>query len=554
MTRYRFVGLPLCAAVLTLACLAPFAQAQDDGVREPLRARVEALRETGRVDVRGSRIASAIVLPGFYKQRGFRRAWSDARNVEQLLRAIRDAANDGLDPRDYHQALLERLRGEVAATSQPDAALLADYDLLLTDALVLLENHLEFGKVDPVRLDPNWNLPRESKDVAAASRIQQMLDAGDVYQALEREKPDHPYYTELKRELARYRKMEAAGALPTLPSGPTLRVGASDARVPTLRRRLDATGDLVGGVGDTATLYDSALIVGVRSFQRRLGLPDDGILGEGTRSALNVSAERRAQQIRLNLERGRWVLHHIDSTFVVVNVAGYSVTYVRDGHVVWRSRAVVGLPFRRTPIFRDSISYLVFNPTWVVPPGILARDMLPRLKRGGVGALPAGMRVLQHSGRAVDVSRIDWSKYSGSSFPFMLRQDPGPTNALGLVKFMFPNRYLVYLHDTPSRELFNESARAFSSGCIRIEHPFELAELLLANAGWNADSVARVVKAGRTRNVSLRRPVPVLLLYWTAWVDDDGLVNFRSDVYGRDERLARALDEPVRITPAARPR
>ena len=157
------------------------------------------------------------------------------------------------------------------------------------------------------------------------------------------------------------------------------------------------------------------------------------------------------------------------------------------------------------------------------------------------------MRVLNRSGRPVDASGINWSAYSASSFPYTLRQDPGPANALGRVKFMFPNRYLVYLHDTPSRELFDESARAFSSGCIRIDRPFELADLLLADRNWNSDSTARTLGTRRTRTVRLRRPVPVLLLYWTAWVDDQSRVNFRSDIYGRDARLARALDEPFRF-------
>jgi murein L,D-transpeptidase YcbB/YkuD len=552
-------GVTVCAAVLLVAhSLTPLAKAQqDDAVREALRTRIEALRETGRLDVRGGRIASVIVLADFYERRGFRRAWGDARTIEQLVRAIRDAAADGLDPRDYHQALLERLRAEVAGSGKADAGLLADYDLLLMDALIRLGYHLMFGKVDPERVDQNWNLAREIRGFEPVARIEQALDAGDVYEALEREKPNQPAYTALKRELARYRQIQAAGAWPTIPAGSALREGATDTRVPTLRRRLETTGDVVAREGDTSTRYDSVLAGGLRSFQRRLGLTDDGVLGEGTRTALNVPVEQRIQQIRINLERGRWVLHHIDSTYVVVNIAGYSVTYVRGGRVVWRSRAVVGLPYRRTPIFRDSISYLVFNPTWTVPPGILARDMLPRLKRGGVRALPAGMRVLERSGRAIDASRIDWSRYSASSFPFTLQQGPGPQNALGLVKFMFPNRYLVYLHDTPSRELFDETARAFSSGCIRIERPFELAELLLADAGWNSDSIARAVGTGRTRTVQLRRPTPVLLLYWTAWLDDDGRMNFRSDIYGRDGRLARMLDEPFRFRQrpvVARPR
>ena len=532
--------------LFSLHCTAPSGEAQDNAVRDALKSRVETLRKTGRLDVRGSSVASVIVLPQFYERRGYRPAW-ESRTIDQLLRAIHDAEADGLDPRDYHQQLLERLRTEADASRQPQAAVLADYDVLLTDALIRLGYHLMFGKVDPERVDPNWNMAREIHGLDPAAEIKRALDAGDVYGALEREKPTHPFYTGLKRELARYRQIQTAGGWPTISAGPALRVGAVDARVPTLRRRLQATGDLVTRGNDTATRYDSTLAAAVRGFQSRIGVGDDGVLGDGTRSALNVPVGDRVRQIRLNLERGRWVLHDLDSTFVVVNIAGYSVAYVRGGRTVWRSRAVVGLPYRRTPVFRDSIRYLDFNPTWTVPPGILARDMLPRLKRGGVRALPEGMRVLDRSGRPVDASRINWASYSGSSFPFTLRQDPGPWNALGRVKFMFPNRYVVYLHDTPSRELFDESARAFSSGCIRIDRPFELADLLLTDRRWNADSTARTLATKRTRTVRLQRPVPVLLLYWTAWVDDQSRANFRSDIYGRDAKLARALDEPFRF-------
>jgi murein L,D-transpeptidase YcbB/YkuD len=396
-------------------------------------------------------------------------------------------------------------------------------------------------------LDPHWNLAREVHGFEPAVEMQRMLDSGDLYGMLEREKPDHPYYVGLKSELARYRRIAAAGGWPVVPAGPALRPGSVDARVAILRRRLATTGDVSARLDDTSTRYDSSLAVAVRGFQQRMGLTDDAVVGEGTRRGLNVPVERRIQQLRLNMERGRWVLHHIDSTFVVVNVAGFSVAYVRGGRTVWRANAVVGTPYRRTPIFRDSISYLVFNPTWTVPPGILARDMLPRLKRGGLPALPTGMRVLNRSGRVVDASRIDWSRYSASSFPFILRQDPGPANALGRVKFMFPNRYLVYLHDTPSRQLLDETARAFSSGCIRVERPFELAALLLEDVGWTMDSITRAVDSRRTRTVNLRRRIPVLLLYWTAWVDDEGRMNFRDDIYGRDARLARALDDGFRF-------
>jgi len=233
---------------------------------------------------------------------------------------------------------------------------------------------------------------------------------------------------------------------------------------------------------------------------------------------------------------------------VVVNIAGYTAYLVRGQDIAWSGRVQVGKPYRKTPLFRSEINYLVFNPTWTVPPGIIAKDMLPAAKADPSSLTRRGLKVLDSGGREVDPASVDWSRFKSGHIPYTLRQDPGPNNSLGRVKLMFPNAYFVYLHDTPSQALFDRAERAFSSGCVRVERALELAALVLDEPDrWNAQSIARVIQGGKLQNVTLKRRMPVLLAYWTTWVDPEGRVNFRRDLYGQDAKWAESLDAPFRV-------
>jgi L,D-transpeptidase YcbB len=313
--------------------------------------------------------------------------------------------------------------------------------------------------------------------------------------------------------------------------------------VAALRRRLGVSGDYQGAASDSP-LYDAPLAEAVRVFQRRHLLTADGVVGAATLRELNVPVAARVGQLRINLERGRWVLHEIgDQDLVVVDIAGYGIRYLRNRRSIWRARAIVGQRFRQTPVFRAQIDTVVFNPTWTVPPGILAKDVLPQMQRGENVLARKQLQVYDRDGAQVEPATIDWSKYTAGSFPYVLRQDAGDGNALGRVKINFPNPYLVYLHDTPTRSLFDRDDRTFSSGCIRVERPLELVELLLDDpVRWNAAGIRAAVDALATRTVTLQRKVPVLLMYWTADEDPDGRIVFKRDLYHRDARLLRALD------------
>jgi murein L,D-transpeptidase YcbB/YkuD len=465
-----------------------------------------------------------------------------------LLDAIRSAHDDGLDPADYHLAAIEHLSAELSNAGGAPGDLQADLDMLQTDALLSLANHLYFGKVDPERLDPDWNLDKEFGDLEPVETLTHALEAGNIPGFLAEVRPQHPLYGQLKSALARYRAIAARGGWPSVPDGPKLEKGMRGERVGALRKRLAVTGDGPTATPAVPSQFDEPLEHAVRDFQRRQGLPVDGAVGANTLEALNVPVGARIDQIRVNLERARWVLHEVKGDFLVVDVAGFSAAYVRNGETVWRSRVQVGTPYRKTPTFKSAISYLVFNPTWTVPPTILKKDILPAMRQGGNEVEKRGLKVLDREGHPVDPGSVNWSHYKAGNFPYLLRQDGGPKNALGRVKFMFPNQHSVYLHDTPKKNLFDKPERAFSSGCIRIEHPIELAELLLDNATrWDREKILAAIDTKATRTVFLPRPVPVLLLYWTVFFDEAGHVGFKKDIYERDRAVLEGLGQESRF-------
>jgi murein L,D-transpeptidase YcbB/YkuD len=287
----------------------------------------------------------------------------------------------------------------------------------------------------------------------------------------------------------------------------------------------------------------------VRRFQARHSLTADGIIGPGTLAAMNVPASERLETIRVNLERFRWLADDFEDDMVIVNIAGFEASLLKGGEVVWSTRVQVGRTYRQTPIFRDEITYLAINPTWTAPRSLATRDVLPRIQKDPTYVVERGFDVRDRNGNNVDPATIDWDSLTRNNFPYTLVQQPGPFNAMGQVKFMFPNRYNVYLHDTPSRYLFDREARAFSAGCIRTERPFELAELLLASQGWDRARIQEVLDSGRLTNVVLETPMPVLLTYFTAGVDDDGKLFFFPDIYERDKRIADGLAAPFRFEP-----
>jgi murein L,D-transpeptidase YcbB/YkuD len=515
---HRPLGAILVLWVL-LACPAGDSVAStvaDGGPDEVIAAAIEATQSGGKALIDGEPLASVVVLPELYERRGFRPAWTSLAAADALVRAIRQSADDGLDPADYHLAAIERLRATTPATQETQGRL----DLLLTDAAVRLAYHLRFGKVDPEALDADWNLESDLGGVDPVTVLQQAIDEGRVYEALEDLKPRYPFYTRLRGALAEYRRIAAAGGWDTIPAGGPLKPGVNDGRVTLLRRRLGVTGDLPDtAASDPSSQYDAAVEAGVKAFQERHGLPPDGAVGAATLRALDVPVAVRIDQIRATLERCRWVMHDLPERFVLVNVAGFTVTVMGPDGPTWDSRVVVGKPYTKTPIFRADMRYVVLNPTWTVPPGIMRKEVIPGMRRDP--------HYLERTGYVMADGQVV--------------QPAGPKNALGRVKLIFPNPHHVYLHDTPQKSYFNETSRSFSHGCVRVQKPFELAALALDDPAWTIQTLLDAAANGKTRTIVLQKPLPVLILYWTAEVDRNERVRFLADIYQRDPAVIRAL-------------
>ena len=541
------LGLLLATAAYAQQAGAPAAP-QPAAVEQPLSPVAEQIRE----HVEQWRIAhveaAAAASPGdavaaFYEQNRFAPVWIRAQDVDDLFAALADMANDGLDPEDYALSELQRWRG-LADNAQATPQQRAQFDLLATDACLTALMHLYRGKADPATLDTHWNFdPRQLDQVRGLQAVRDALAQGTVGSLFKRARPQPAQYGQLRAALARLRTLAAQGGWSPLADGTTLKPGSRDPRVMALRQRLQLVGYPVGeGVDD---LYDPALEVVLKQFQREQYLTVDGHLGKATLVALNLPIAARIDQLRVNLERARWLLHQLQGEFVVVDIAGYQVIYYKDGKPIWRSRVQVGKPYRSTPVFKSKINYLTLNPTWTVPPTILKNDMLPKIRKN-LGYLAANrIRVLDAQGRELSPASVSWANPRG----IMLRQDAGPDNSLGRLVIRFPNDYAVYLHDTPHQEMFASEQRSTSSGCIRVENPRELAELLLDDPQrWNRVGIDKAIDTLKTQTVMLRKPVPLLLAYWTVDLREDDRISFRPDIYQRDAPLLAALDRQ-RVSP-----
>jgi murein L,D-transpeptidase YcbB/YkuD len=474
----------------------------------------------------------------YYADRDFKPLWtrdSGAKTkAKVLLKVFKSAAEHGLDPNDYSIAEIEERIGST------DPEQLAELDLLISDVFADYGRDLAKGRIDPSSTSSEIHV--KPKGPGPLSLIDGAEDAEDIEPYLATVAPSAWEYAALKDALARYRAIEAAGGWPSLPEGPTLKPGTEDPRVPVLRRRLIVTGEFAGSADDSATLYDEPLAEAVKTFQLRHGLNGDGVIGPGTLAALNVPVDQRVAQLVINLERRRWIEDDLGETFVFVNLADANLRVMRErgreDEIVHEARLVVGEPTKRTPVFTENMSFIVFNPYWEVPPSIANNEYLPKLREDPGYLARQEIRILNASGE-VNPWSVDWR--SISRMPFRLRQDSGEGNALGRIKFMFPNPYNIYIHDTPSKGLFEKEKRFFSHGCMRVQYPAKLAEVLLEDQGWSAGRIESQIASGKQRIVNLTAKIPVHVNYLTAWVDEAGVVHFRPDVYGRDKPLIEAL-------------
>jgi murein L,D-transpeptidase YcbB/YkuD len=541
-TTYRPLGWLRHAAfpVLLLVLSSTPAVAQPSPFADALRARIEEIRTSASPVVRGARLHQPQAVATFFEARLFAPAWPLPGGAEQVLRAVRAIELDGLVARDYHPDAIEAAVAERA--SKPAAAIDADLQILLADAVAAMVDHVRYGKVDPVTLDDNWNVDARVGAAPLETLLDQIAGAASAFAAVESFKPNHFIYVGLKQALARHRDIAAKGGWPVVPVGATIKPGASDPRVPAVRQRLAATGELDAAAAGGDPVLDEVLVAAVKRFQERHRITADGAIGKGTVEAMNVPVSARIDQIRVNLERSRWIVNGLRDSFVLVNLPAFKVYVIRDTRNVWEARAQIGKQARQTPSFRADMRYIVLNPDWTVPPTILREDVLKPMASGTNAIKRKGLTVLDRNGNPVNPATIDWKKARAASFPYTLRQPPGANNALGRVKFMFPNEHSIFLHDTPSRDLFTADTRTFSSGCIRVEQPLDLAAVLLGAEGYTRERIQQVIDAGETETVHLKDPLPVVIVYWTVSIGATGEVRFARDVYQLDPPLLKALE------------
>ena len=478
-------------------------------------------------------------LEAYYQTFGGELLWLASSRANALISRLKNAEADGLDPNDYPSKQLATLSATGPSTDKRGLAII---ELYFSSAFLEYASDLKVGRFLPSKIDPNFFI--ESRTIDQQAALKNLAQTDSIDRFFDAWQPPGQRYAALRTVLAKYRALAAKGGWNTVPLGESIRPGMSDPRIPAIRARLSLIDGASGEVGAAeAQLYGNALVEVVKRFQVRQGLEGDGVIGSTTIVAMNVPVQERIKSIILAMERLRWMPENLGQQYLIVNIAGFELRRVNAGKVEERMAVVVGKPYHRTPVFSDRIRFLEFNPYWNVPPDIAVNEELPVLRRNPAGLSAQGFEVVRGN-QVTDPSSVDWSSVGPGRFPYQLRQRPGPNNALGRVKFMFPNSHNVYLHDSPAHNLFERNVRAFSHGCIRLSRPLDLAEQVLRVGGvqgWTKERINDVVASTKTTVVNLREPLPVHITYLTAWADD-GVANFRQDIYGHDAKLLAALE------------
>jgi murein L,D-transpeptidase YcbB/YkuD len=556
----------LICIIITLVLMLSFAYSDGFSIQKPyfdqatvsqvhtlLQKRITEGGSPLHITIRGELVYSSSMLETFYKRRDFHPAWviNDTRLLQAyyLVESIESAYLEGLTPDHYHlneiKALLAEVKENVRSNDPQNPETLLDLDLLLTDAFLLLGCHFSAGCVNPVTIKAEWFTRRGKVDAAAALDI--ALDENRVKETLQSLLPPQDSYSKMKQALQAYRKIVLKGGWPSIPEGTSLKVGFHDKRILPLRERLIISGHLNLDKNIPSIAFDTALENAVKKFQELHGLDVDGVVGPATLKALNTSAEARARQIELNLERIRWISRNLGHRYIIVNIADFTLNVVEENQTVLAMRVVVGKPFWHTPVFSDKMTYVVLNPSWNVPRSIAEEETIPKIKKDPAYLEKHNMKILKgwsENPEEIDPNTIDWASLNVQDFQYRFRQEPGPMNPLGSIKFMFPNEFGVYLHDTPSKRLFSKSVRSFSHGCIRLEKPLDLAEYVLnGNKDWTLEKILSEIETGTEQIVRLSNPVDIHIIYLTSWVDAEGFLHFRDDIYERDARLDKSLRE-----------
>jgi len=478
----------------------------------------------------------------YYQETDFSRVWMQDNvllpKAYDLYSVLTQADSKGLDIEGYGLDAI-RKRWNIK-----DSVVRTELEILLTHAFEKYSRHVANGRWEPYAVDPQWHINVAPLNI---KKILTLLQTATVTEVFKRIEPGHNGYQALLKHLNAYQAIARQGGWVSIAPGPVVRPGQHHSQVPHIRQRLKVTNDLIANSTDTSDRMDVTLVEAVKLFQARHGLAIDGAVGLHTRAAMNVPVEERIDQIRVNVERWRWLPSDLGKRYLLINLAGFELYAREHGKTVLAMPVIIGKQYRETPSFSGKVRYLEINPYWTVPKSIVLKDLIPAQLRDPDFFKRKKIRVFDgwtENAKELDITEVPLRKLNNNYFPYRFRQDPGPTNSLGRVKFMFPNPYDIYLHDTPKRYLFDRQVRAFSSGCIRVSDAVRLtAYLLNAPTQKKEEDVLRWIYREENRALSLVHTVPVYLLYMTAWADWDGKLNFRNDIYGRDALMINELNK-----------
>ena len=485
----------------------------------------------------------------FYSNRDWSYAWFKEDGLREhagfLFQFLQSARLEGIkDSLSILPTLSERLSIYSVKDSllQPDRML----ESMLTISFFWYADKSWTGLPEEKSKAMSWFLPRMhiDKEEWLDSALVHSPDGSLLSKAVFRQ-----YYW-LRKQLVQYDSLSKGESwMPVAYPNKSLRYGDADSLLVAISKSLYLHGDLESA--DSSTVYDSTLYTGVVRFQKRHGLTPDGVLGKKFYEALNVSVADRIEQILINMERSRWMPSDYPQRYLIVNIPDFNLYAYENGIQIWNMNVVVGKEIHETVSFSGEMKNVVFNPYWVVPTGILYNEIIPGIIKKANYLSSHNMEMVNSSGKVIASSTVDWKKYTKSGFPYTIRQKPGTSNSLGKVKFLFPNSHSIYLHDTPSRSLFKEEKRAFSHGCIRVSDPEKLANYVLEPEGWTPERVTKAMLPGKESWVKLENKLPVYIVYFTAWVETDGQLHFRNDVYHRDEKLKNEMIPPTVVDSTA---
>lgn len=472
-------------------------------------------------------------LTAFYRSYGFGTVWITPAERQKIVELLQSSEKEGLLPSDYNVKKLEKLESKSAQFS--DAEMVA-YDMLLTQSIQKYIWHLSNGKLDPKKIYRDWDLKKNPIDINKL--LHDGIEGDSLAQSLESIKPKHVIYKSLKDALVDLDKYPR-DTIKTMVFTEKIVRGDTSSIIPSIKRRLIIWNEMKPT--DTITkIYDRKTYKAVKNFQRRHGLTADGVIGKSTVEALNYSVIRRKQQVIANLERWRWFPRDFGDHYIIVNIPGYYLRIIKDNDTIQRKRIVVGKAERKTPILSSIFSNIVFNPTWTVPPTIIREDLVPDATNNRSYFANRNITIYNSKGKIVDPQK--WDPKRPRAYRYV--QAPGYYNSLGVVKFNFPNHYTVYLHDTNHRDYFGKNYRSLSSGCVRVEDPLPLAEYMLNDSiKWNRAKIDTLVATKKTTTINLKQKIQLHQLYWTAWKERNGDLEFRPDIYNLDEDLYQKLQK-----------